>query len=123
MRGVFEATPEPLQESHSHRGDAADWLEVVSDQLSGLSSLLEKRDGRRQVTWIEKGAGKDGRLFRPARRDNVVRSLEECLQFLASLQSRLKNEGDLKPIIERLEIAIHNLKNIEFLGMSTRPAA
>jgi hypothetical protein len=114
MREAFDALPEQLKEYHKRREDAATWLEVASDGLCGLYPSTA-RQKEHQIRWFEMREGKDGKLSRPARRDNVVRSLQACIFALAELKEEdgaLKLVGELKRIRD-------TLKSIEFPGMST----
>ncbi len=55
-------------------------------------------------------AGKDGRIFRPARRNNIVNSLKACLAYI----SKYPEAKRLKSAKQTLEITIHNLESIFF---------
>jgi len=85
MRDAYDALPEGVQYCHHRRGDAAKWLEVASDTLCGLAPR-NMYDRKHQVQFMVMRPGKDGRFFRPARRDNVVRGLEACVYRLAEPQ-------------------------------------
>jgi hypothetical protein len=84
MREAFEALPEELKDYRVRRRGAAEWLEVASDFLTSLSAY-NMRSKEHQVRWIEMRPGKDRKLNRPARRDNVVRSLQASIFRLAEL--------------------------------------
>ncbi|MGJ5206131.1 hypothetical protein [Bradyrhizobium sp. HKCCYLR20261] len=117
MREAFEALPDQLKEYHVRRRDAAEWLEVASDSLIGLSTY-HMRSEEYQIRWVEMRPGKDGKLNRPARRDNVVGSLHASIFRLAELNSKLGDKKVLK-LIGELKRIRDTLKSIEFPGMST----
>lgn len=114
MREAFDALPEHLKDSHKRREEAADWLEVAADRLCGLVPNQMNQE-RHCVRWLEARRGNGGKIFRPARRDNVVRSLQACIFRL----SELRDEDGVLDIIRELKLIRDNLKSIEFPGMST----
>jgi hypothetical protein len=118
MREAFEGTPEVFQGTTGRpREVAADNLEVAYDLLLGCNVPEELRD--EDVEWIELRAGKNRRLYRPARRDNVVSCLRACIAQLATVSqddeiSKLKNE---------LQTVVDILDAVFFPGMTGRRAA
>jgi hypothetical protein len=114
MREAFEGTPEQFKEnSGREREIAADILEAVF-QPSIPSSIAGKGH---YIEWTEMRKGKDGKLFRPARRDNVIRCLNAGLIYA----SRVSDDSrDMIQFIEGTKIDIHNLETIHFPGMSGR---
>ena len=115
MREAYEALPEGLKDYHTRRREAAECLEIASDTLCGLAP--DKMRGRQHsVRWIAMRPGKDGKLHRPARRDNVVKSLQACIFRLAELRD--EEDGALE-LIGELKRIRDILKSVEFPGMST----
>ena len=113
MREAFDNTPEQFKDNSGRsREEAADWLEAVLEPR--LPQELNRGD--HWIEWPEMARGKDGRLFRPARRDNVVNCLNACLAYI----SRFPETDELKMAKHHLETTIHNLKSITFPGMTGR---
>jgi len=114
MAEAFDAMPDFFQEYHYRRESAADRLREAAATLATLSAP----DGfsQRLVEWMEMVPGKDGKIFRPQRRDNVVRCLEACVQLLA--HSTDDNNGVLE-LNDDLQEIIDLLAPIEFPGMAT----
>lgn len=115
MREAYEALPEGLKDYHVRRREAAELLEIASDTLSGLAPDNIK-EPKHRVRWIAMRPGKDGKIHRPARRDNVVKSLQACIFRLAELQHE---EDDALRLIGELKRIRDILKSAEFPGMST----
>lgn len=114
MRAAFEGTPEQF------RGNSGRGREVAADILAAVlqpsvPSELSTKD--HHIEWIEKSAGKDGKLSRPAKRDNVVRCLEAALHYVSNADDEKVNFSNFS---RDLEIDIHNLKTIDFPGMRGR---
>jgi hypothetical protein len=112
MREAFDSTPEQFKEnSGKDREIAADILEAVFQP--SVPASIAKHD----IGWLEMRKGKDGKLFRPARRDNAVR----CLRAGLAYASRVSDDSrDMIQFIENTKIDIHNLETIHFPGMSGR---
>ena len=118
MRGAFEGTPEVFQDTAGRpREEAADRLEVAHDFLSGSDIPRSLRD--EQVEWHEMRAGRNGKIFRPARRDNVVRCLEACVRLLTM---RPETE-EITKLKTNWQYAIDVLRAVYFPGMTARRAA
>lgn len=112
MRDAFDNTPEQFK-SNSGR-----FREIAADDLDSLlhPSIPPGIAGdAHHVTWLEMLKGKDGKLFRPARRDNVVRCLEACLYY-ASTES--DDSDAMQKFRTDLKIDISILRSIRFPGMS-----
>jgi hypothetical protein len=113
MQEAFNNTPEQFKENSGRsREEAAHWLEAVLEpqlpaELAGDSHW---------VKWPEMVAGKDRRIFRPARRNNIVNCLRSCLAYI----SKFPETDELKSAKQSLEITIHNLESIFFPGMTGR---
>lgn len=73
------------------------------------------RDEEHQVARIEMVRGKDGKLYRPARRDNVVRCLQSCFAYLSTLPDA---DDDMSKLKGELQNALEILKRVDFPGMS-----
>ncbi|MGT2503857.1 hypothetical protein ACVOMS_29715 [Bradyrhizobium guangxiense] len=114
MQEAFDALPEHFKDYHVRRREAAEWLEVASDSLCGLAPTGMNAE-RHQIRWLAMRAGKDGKLNRPARRDNVVKSLQACIFRLAEIRDE---EEDALKLIGELKRIRDTLKSIEFPGMS-----
>lgn len=113
MREAFDNTPEQFKDNSGRsREEAADWLEVVLEPTLPRELIR----GDHWIEWPEMVRGKDGRLFRPARRNNAVNCLSACLAYI----SRFPETDELKAAKQNLEITIHNLKSITFPGMTGR---
>jgi len=114
MREAFESTPEQFKEnSGKEREIAADILESVFDPTVPACISGEQH----WIRWLEMRAGKDGKLFRPARRDNVVRCLEAGLAYAARVED---DSSEMVQFIKDIKIDINNLQCIHFPGMSGR---
>ncbi|WP_334500354.1 hypothetical protein [Bradyrhizobium sp. AZCC 1678] len=114
MREAFDSTPEQFKEnSGKEREVAADWLEAVL-QPAVPPSIAGKEHW---IEWLEMRPGKDGKLFRPARRDNAVRCLKAALAYAARVHD---DSLDMKRFIDDTKIDAHNLETIHFPGMSGR---
>lgn len=112
MREAFDATPEQFKDnSGKEREVAADILEAMLQPSVPDSIALE------EIEWIEMRKGKDGKLFRPARRDNILRCLRAGLMraSMASDDSRA-----MTLFVSDTKIDIQNLERIRFPGMSGR---
>jgi len=111
MREAFDGTPESLKQSRlgRRRQAAANLLEQYEPEMP-----IPLRDDKHQVVWIEMVRGKDGNLFRPARRDNAVRCLLTCVAYLSSLPDR----DDTDKLKFQLQNAINILDSVDFPGMS-----
>jgi hypothetical protein len=113
MQDAFDNTPEQFKENSGRsREEAAHWLEAVLEprlpaDLTGNSHW---------VKWSEMVAGKDRRIFRPARRNNIVNCLKSCLAYI----SKYPETEELKSAKQSLEITIDNLESIFFPGMTGR---
>jgi hypothetical protein len=59
---------------------------------------------------------KDGRIFRPGRRNNII----NCLKGYLAYVSEYPETEQLKSAKQPLEITIHNLESIFFPGMTGR---
>jgi hypothetical protein len=114
MREAFENTPEQFKEnSGREREVAADWLEAVSQP-----DVPPRIAGKEHwIKWLEMRPGKDGRLFRPARRDNAVRCLAAALSYAVNVND---DSPDIVKFIQGIKTDIHNLETILFPGMSGR---
>lgn len=107
------AAPTVYHVTQEHRGIAADILEAVMNP-SVPASIAGNEDW---IVWAEKRAGRNGELFRPARRDNVV----SCLKSALAYASRVPDDSpDMVRFRQCLGIYIHNLELIHFPGMSGR---
>jgi len=111
MREAFDGTPESLKQSRlgQRRETAAKLLEQYEPDMP-----KPLRDDKHQVLWIEMVRGKDGNLFRPARRDNAVRRLLTCVAYLSTLPGR----DDTDKLKTELQHAINILDAVDFPGMS-----
>lgn len=109
MREAFDGTPESLKQSRlgRRREAAADLLEQYEPDVP--APLREH-----QVAWIEMRRGKDGKLFRPARRDNAVRCLLACVAYLLTMP----DNGDTSKLKSELQNAVDVLDTVDFPGMS-----
>jgi hypothetical protein len=114
MREAFENTPEQFKEnSGKDREVAADTLESVINP-----SLPVEISGKEHwIGWIEKRPGKDGKMFRPARRDNAVICLKAGLAYAIKFAD---SNPKVAQFVELLKIDIHNLETIHFPGMAGR---
>jgi hypothetical protein len=113
MQEAFEATPEQFKENSGRsREQAAHWLEAVLEPRLPPDFCSDVH----WVKWREMVAGKDGRIFRPARRNNVVNCLRACLAYI----TKFPETEELKSAKQSLEITIHNLESIFFPGMTGR---
>ncbi|MGD0025157.1 MAG: hypothetical protein ABSC37_11130 [Xanthobacteraceae bacterium] len=113
MREAFDATPEHFKDSHKSREDAADYLRVAHDILLNYNDVSKAfRD--EEVEWRIMCAGKNGKLYRPARRDNIVRCLEACVVRPGSLPQ----DGDIAKLKREWERAINVLRGVHFPGMN-----
>jgi hypothetical protein len=110
MEEVSENTPEPLQRSElgECRSAAACMLGMVNEPTVPTSL----RGDEHLVEWMEMTGGK---LFRPARRDNVVSCLEACVAYLST-----KSNDDATGLKKELQKAIDDLKEIYFPPMYLR---
>lgn len=118
MRNAFECTPEVFKDTTGlPREEAADDLEIASDMLSeyDIPTALKNEE----VYWWEMRAGRDGRLFRPARRDNVVRCLQACVSRLL----KEPQEAEIVDVISKWRAAINWLEAVYFPGMTGQRAA
>jgi hypothetical protein len=114
MREAFDSTPEQFQSnSGKDRGIAADILEAIMSPCVPASIAGKEH----WIGWIEKRAGRKGKLFRPARRDNAVSCLKAALAYASGISD---DTMDMKQFRQDLEIDIHNLELIHFPGMSGR---
>ena len=111
MREAFDGTPESLKRSRlgQRRETAAKLLEQYEPDMP-----KPLRDDKHQVLWIEMVRGKDGNLFRPARRDNAVRRLLTCVAYLSTLPGR----DDTDKLKTELQHSINILDAVDFPGMS-----
>ena len=111
MQEAFDGTPEPFRESSGASREAA------ASALAAACSypFVPKMVGDIQVSWIEMHKGKDGKLFRSARRDNIVRCLRSCLAKLP-----VHPDEDTSQLKQELQTAITILGNVYFPGMSGR---
>jgi len=98
-----------LSRSKQRRGAAANLLEQYEPDMPE-----PLRDDKHQVVWIEMVRGKDGNLFRPARRDNAVRCLLTCVAYL----STLPDHDDTDKLKCELQHAINILDAVDLPGMS-----
>jgi hypothetical protein len=112
MREAFDALPEQLKDYHKRREETGYLLQVATDRLCGL---VPTAICGATVYWLEERAGSEGKLYRPARRNNVVRSLQACIFRL----SELRNEEGSLELIRELKAIRDILKSLEFPGMST----
>jgi hypothetical protein len=114
MREAFEATPEQFKNSIGvARENAADILEAVQRPPIPVSI-----DGdQHEISWLEMRRGKDGKLTRSARRDNVVRCLKAVLVYASQMSDESR---EMVTFLKDLEVDIHNLETIDFPGMSGR---
>jgi len=101
MREVFEATPEQFKDNSGRwRGIAADILEAVFNPSVPASIA---GDGH-YIEWLEVRKGKDGKLFRPARRDNAVRCLKAGLAYASRVTDDSQDMAQFKQGIEKIFI-------------------
>lgn len=115
MQEAFDGTPEHFKDSHKSREDAANYLRVAYDIWSN-SNDLPKAIRDEEVEWRIMRAGKDGKLFRPARCKNVVRCLQACVVRLGTLPP----DGDIGKLKREWERAIDVLRGVHFPGMNAR---
>lgn len=114
MREAFDNTPDQFKEnSGNERGITADYLEAMLQP----SVPARVAGDEHHIEWLEMIKGKDGRLFRPARRDNVVRCLEAGILYASKISD---GDPDIARFVEGTKIDIHNLKSLHFPGMSGR---
>ena len=119
MHEAFEGTPEVFQDTAGRpREEAADRLQVAYDFLLG-SGDLPKGLRNEEVQWTEMLAGTDGKIFRPARRDNVVRCLQACVSLLATVPET----DETTKLKTNWQHAIDILRTVYFPGMTARRAA
>jgi hypothetical protein len=119
MREAFEGTPEVFQDTAGRpREEAADRLEVAYDFLRSCDGIPEALRNE-EVEWIEMRAGTNGKIFRPARRDNVVRCLQSCVWLLSAAW---QNDETTK-LKTDWQHAIDILRTVYFPGMTARRAA
>ena|SRR5258707_176474 len=109
MEEAFDGTPESLKQSSmgQSREAAATELETAWDTPSVPDALRENR-----IMWMEMS----GKLFRPARRNNVVSCLQSCIAHLSSLV----DDYDVKKLKESLQNSVDILSKVHFPGMSGR---
>jgi hypothetical protein len=109
MREAFDGTPESLKQSRLGRR-----REAAADLLEQYEPDVPKEFREMQVTWMEMCQGKDGKLFRPARRDSVVRCLMACVVRL----STQPDNYDANKLKKELQKVINILDSVDFPGMS-----
>ena len=109
-----DGTPESLKNSTTgqSREAAAFALKVSKSGLFFVPESLRKN----WVEWTEMVPGKDGKLFRPARRDNIVRCLQACTTSLSSVPTN----DDTTKLNSELNNSVAKLRGVHFPGMSGR---
>jgi hypothetical protein len=114
MREAFDNTPEQFKSNSGRdREIAADILEAVSHP--GVPTSIAGK--QHWIGWLQMHAGKDGKLFRPARRDNALNCLRAALAYASKVSD---DTSDMVRFIEDTKIDIHNLETIHFPGMAGR---
>jgi hypothetical protein len=113
MLQAFCALPDYFQIYHYRRESASDRLQDAAHELETLS--VSDALGQQLVEWMEMVPDKDGKIFRPQRRDNVVRCLEACIQLLAPSA----DDNDVLKLKDELRGMVELLASIEFPGMAT----
>ena len=119
METAFGGTPEGLQRSWiglARENDAVD-LSTAHDFLANCDVPAEAEGI--QIQWLEMRPGKNGKIFRPARRDNIVNCLAICDLRLGEIDQTDR----IARIREDLKVSISLLKGLSFPGMGTKRAA
>lgn len=112
MRDVFDRTPEQFKDNIGRSRElAADLLEAVS------SPSVPKSVENEQITWLEKRSGENGRLFRPARRDNATSALKACI---GRLSKRATADQEVIKLLEHLARDVELIDSVFFPGMTGR---
>jgi len=106
MQDASDNMPAQLGQRQGH---AAVLLERVYGRLDDNDVPGELRDEK--VTWMEWRKGKDGKLFRPARRDNVVKCLQSCVASLETLP-----DDEISEPKREWQWAIKVLREVHFPG-------
>jgi hypothetical protein len=112
MRDVFDRTPEQFKDNIGRSRElAADLLEAVSPPS------VPKSVENEQITWLEKLPSKNGRLFRPARRDNATSALKACIGNLSRLATA---DQEVIKLREHLLRDVELVDSVFFPGMTGR---